>query len=78
MDDITTQNVNQIDEDFNVDDTVALLLGVPTYLSLMRKYPEARQDLLNLRRSKNQALIGVVAIASAISFLIGYSIFQVI
>lgn len=53
-------------------------ISVPTYLGLMQKYPAARDDILNLRRSKNQALIGIVIIFSSLSFIVGFFIHQVI
>jgi hypothetical protein len=41
---------------------------IQTYLGLCRKYPEAREDLLELRRQKN-FVAGLIMIGS---FLIGF------
>lgn len=49
-------------------------LSVPTYLSLMRKYPEAREDILRLRTSKNQALFWVIIGSLFVGALFGYFI----
>jgi hypothetical protein len=43
---------------------------VKTYLGLCRKYPEAREDLLNLRRQKNKAF-GILIIGA---FILGFSL----
>lgn len=53
-------------------------ITVPTYLGLIHKYPEAREDILTLRRSKNEALIGITIIFSGLAFITGFFISQVI
>lgn len=48
------------------------IFGVPTYLSLMKKYPEAREDILRLRESKNKGYIasslGIIVITALITY----------
>ena len=44
---------------------------VSTYLGLCKKYPEAREDLLNLRRQKNTALYITVAVGLFFGLFIG-------
>ena len=48
--------------------------GVVTYLSLIKKYPEARDDLLELRRQKNRGLKYIIAGVAIFAFLFGYAI----
>jgi len=47
---------------------------IKTYLGLCRKYPEAREDLLNMRRQKNKALVISLTGAILIGFFIGICI----
>jgi hypothetical protein len=47
---------------------------VKTYLGLCRKYPEACEDLLNMRRQKNKALYCIVTTFFFFGVIIGWMI----
>lgn len=47
---------------------------VKTYLGLSKKYPEAREDLLNLRRQKNKALYILITVFFLFGVGVGYMI----
>lgn len=44
--------------------------NVKTYIGLCQKYPEAREDLLNLRRQKNTALYFLIVVSFCIGGLV--------
>lgn len=68
-------NVSEIDKEISEgEDAPYELFGIPSYLSLMKKYPNARDDILRLRESKNKALIFSLFGAGFIGFLIGYTL----
>lgn len=47
---------------------------VKTYLGLCQKYPEARDDLLELRRQKNNALYFLVVLFFLFGGFIGFMV----
>lgn len=74
MQDITSATIKDIDisdEDIQIDEP---LFGVITYLYLIKKYPEARVDILELRRQKNKAMYISFILIALISGLTGYLI----
>ena len=70
---ISNEITGMLDEESNNSESYELF-GVPSYLSLMKKYPEAREELLRLRASKNQALLWVIIGSLFVGSLFGYFI----
>jgi hypothetical protein len=57
-------------DNFSLEDT----FGVVTYLSIIRKYPELREEILELRRIKNKGFYATAIMIALISGLLGYGI----
>lgn len=60
------------------ENIVTDIFNIPTFLSLMKKYPEAREDILELRRYKNKALFISITLTAILSFGIGFCIAKVL
>jgi hypothetical protein len=52
-------------------------MGVVTYLSIIKKHPELRDEILELRRIKNRGFHATIFMVGLICFLLGYGISMV-
>lgn len=50
------------------------LFNIPTYLSIIQKHPELRDEILELRRIKNRGTKALLILAGIFAFLAGYFI----
>lgn len=64
----------EIEVDIENANTPHEWLGVVTYLSIIRKHPELKVEILELRRIKNRGFYASLIMAVLISGLIGYAL----